>query len=332
MAPIEADAVVRMRFGREPQFVMHQRNQKFQRAISQADIADCDLVIGFDTSSDILGDRAADAGKPLILDQTIAHPRSKTRVYEEIRQQFPDWSADLEIRDTTISASEDSEHRKASRIVVASSFTKTTLIDNGVAAEKIVLNPYGVNLERFSAITRTRRNDRPFRFVFAGLVCARKGIPLLRAAWKALNARHAELWLVGPVSSVAAMHLRGDNKLKVFGKVPNSELSQILSQADVFVFPSYFEGFALVLLEAMACHLPIITTTATAGPDILTDGLDGWIIAPGNCELLTEKMQFCVENPAQLAAMGNCARETAERFSWNSYGDRWAKILREYDR
>jgi len=100
-----------------------------------------------------------------------------------------------------------------------------------------------------------------------------------------------------------------------------------MSESEVFVFPSYFEGFALVLLEAMASGLPVITTTATAGPDITTPGEDGWVIEPGKLDALIEAMRFCLENRDRVTEMGANARRTAERFSWDAYGDRWVTIL-----
>ena len=323
---LEIAAVLRMRFGAAPQIVMHARNEKFQRAIPKSEIEKSDVVIGFDTSSDILGERAAASGRPLILDQTIAHPRSKKRVYEAILRQFPDWSKDLEIRDSVIGAAEDAEHRKAGKVVVASSFTKSTLIENGVPAEKILLNPYGVDLERFAKV-HSPPNGRPFRFLFAGLVCARKGIPLLLQAWDALGRKDAELWIAGPITPTAAARLPRNNRIKIMGKVPNSELAAVMSESDAFVFPSYFEGFALVLLEAMACGLPVITTTATAGPDILSNTENGWVLEPGNLDALVSTMRFCLEEPGKVEQMGMNARQTAERFSWNAYGNRWKDIL-----
>ena len=323
---LELLALLRQKFGTEAQIALHERNDNFQRAIPDDEIAQSDVVVGFDTSSSILADRAAKARRALILDQTIAHPRSKNRVYELIRRQFPDWSDDLEVRAASVSTAEDAEHRKANRIVVASSFTKSTLVENGVPAEKILLNPYGVDLRRFS-FTEGPRSGRPFRFLFAGLVCARKGIPLLLKAWEALGRKDAELWIVGPVSPTAPGNWLDGARAGFFGKLSNTELAGVMAESDVFVFPSYFEGFALVLLEAMASGLPVITTTATAGPDIISPERDGWIIEPGNLDALVETMRFCRENRDRIAEMGANARRTAERFSWDAYGDRWVEIL-----
>ena len=323
---LEIIATLRLKIGGEPQVVMHWRNERFQRAIAQNDIEQSDAVIGFDTSSNILLGRAVKSARPFILDQTIAHPRSKHQVYEQIKQQFPEWADDLEVRTKTVSAAEELEHREATKIVVASSFTKRTLVENGVSESKIMLNPYGVDLERFSIQHRSSAG-RPFRFLFAGLVCARKGIPVLLAAWKNLNPTNAELWIVGPLTPTAVRECRGSDNVKIIGKVPNRELATIMSQSDVFVFPSYFEGFGLVLLEAMASGLPVITTTATAGPDIVTDDRDGWIIEPGNVEALISRMRLCLDNFDRANEMGLEARKTAQRLSWDSYGDRWIESL-----
>ena len=143
----------------------------------------------------------------------------------------------------------------------------------------------------------------------------------------ALGRKDAELWIVGPVSPTAPGNWLDGACAGFFGKLSNTELAGVMAESDVFVFPSYFEGFALVLLEAMASGLPVITTTATAGPDIISPERDGWIIEPGNLDALVETMRFCRENRDRITEMGANARRTAERFSWDAYGDRWVEIL-----
>jgi len=77
----------------------------------------------------------------------------------------------------------------------------------------------------------------------------------------------------------------------------------------------------------MACGLPVLTTTATAGPDIISHGEDGWVIEPGDVERLIGIMTYCLSNPSAMREMGRCARAAAERFTWAEYGRRWLKIL-----
>jgi len=199
------------------------------------------------------------------------------------------------------------------------------LVDNGIAPEKIEVIPYGVDLARFRPIKSP--TARPFRFVFVGIITARKGVPLLFEAWKKLAPNEAELWLVGSASreaQAAIPHIKG---LEIKNAVPQADVPGLMRQCDVFVLPSYFEGFGLVILEAMACGLPAITTTATAGPDIISRDQDGWVIQPGDLDGLVETMRFCLENPDRVVEISIKARATAEKFSWDAYGDRWMEII-----
>lgn len=315
--------------GNESQRALHKRNSLFQQRIPDEEIQSSDIGVGFDTSSNILIDRFHGLGKPFILDQTIAHSAAKARVFKCVREQFPAWKDDLDDRIGEVAAAESQEHEKADRIVVASSFTKGTLLEQGLSPEKIVVNPYGVDLERFRGGTRKGANG-PLQFLFAGLISARKGVPLLLEAWRQLRPTNAELLLVGPISTGIPDDWRDWlPNVRFLGKLPNAQLAQVMARSDVFVFPSYFEGFGLVLLEAMASALPVITTSATAGPDIVEEGASGWVIEPGNLDGLVQRMQFCLDNRESLVEMGSRARVIAEGFSWNVYGERWAELLKQ---
>lgn len=150
------------------------------------------------------------------------------------------------------------EHCHATRIVVPSSFVRRTLIENGVSIDKIVVIPFGVDLNAFHPVLR-RVMSRPLRFVFVGSMCARKGLPLLLEACRSLAPQNAELWLVGPLSECVARLIPAIKGLRI-RKVPGSEVPYFLRHCEVLVFPSYFEGLAQVQLEAMASGIPIIST------------------------------------------------------------------------
>ncbi len=136
-----------------------------------------------------------------------------------------------------------------------------------------------------------------------------------------------ELWVVGPVADGIKEKIAKEESVKVFGKIINAQLSEIMKEAHVFVFPSYFEGFGLVILEAMASGLPVITTTATAGTDLIENGKEGFVITPGNEEQLIKHLHFFNSNPNEIAIMGKRARLKAEQYSWKDYGMRWEKII-----
>ncbi|MHC5731280.1 MAG: glycosyltransferase family 4 protein, partial [Nostoc sp.] len=120
--------------------------------------------------------------------------------------------------------------------------------------------------------------DRTFRALFVGRVGVRKGVHYLIKAWEELQLPQAELMLVGVNEFPETWLSQLPEGVNYIPSVPHTTLNQYYSNANVFVFPSLVEGFGLVLLEAMACGIPVITTTHTAGPDIITDGTEGFIV------------------------------------------------------
>ncbi len=304
----------------DEQWLLHWRNEHFQRGIPIADLKNADVVIGFDTSSWILTRRCREVGTPFVLVQTIGHPDSNAAMRDEIATHFPEWSETGESRATAVREAEQEEHENADLIIASSSFTRQTLVENGVSPDKIRVVPHGVDSRQFSAPAELRINsgqnvrwahrpearvpDKPFRFVFVGAISARKGVPLLLEAWKQLRPDNAELWLVGSASRKIKSLLPKLRGLRHLGPVPHVELPAILQQCDVLVFPSYFEGFGLVILEAMASGLPVITTTATAGPDLFKNGNGGWIIPTGDAKALAASMQSCLEHASEMCAQG----------------------------
>ena len=274
--------MLELKFGIDEQKVMHQRNDRFQRSIPDEALKEAGAVISFDTASWVLAERCRQFARPFILDQTIGHPDAKQAAHDRMRGFFPEWEEGSEVRRPEVRKAEEEEQQKATVIVTASSFTKTTLVDQNVPGHKIHVVPYGVDTTRF--VPRRTKSDRPLRFVFVGLITARKGLPLLLQAWRELSSTRAELWLVGAASSQARALIPKLPGLSYLGYATHVE--KLLTECDVFVFPSFFEGFGLVILEAMACGLPVITTTATAGPDLITEGHDGFVINPGDVDAL----------------------------------------------
>lgn len=327
---IEWRSLRQLKLGVSSQTVFHKKNKAFQERIPQKSIQQAASVIGFDTSSWVLASRAEKLNKPFFLDQSIAHPETKESVLRAVASRFPKWSEDIEPRLPVVLNSEKLEHKLATKIVVASSYTKETLIRQGVEADKIIINPYGVDLQKFNPPVERQPDGRPVRFLFLGALSARKGIPLLLEAWASLALKDCELWLVGPVAERERRLIPDLPGLYVKGKYPFEELPSLLQGCDVLVFPSYCEGFALVLLEALASGMPIISTEATAAPDLIQDGIEGLLIQSGNLDALCQAMKFCADNPEKLKSMGAAARRCAERFSWDSYGDRWKHILNEF--
>ena len=204
--------------------------------------------------------------------------------------------------------------------VAASTYTARTLAESGVPIEKIHVVPYGVDTSAFTKRTHAPKSNQPFRILFIGSLIQRKGLSYLLDAVRELKSRDVKLFLCG--RGTVDSDLIGsysDLDIEVNIGLPRDELVQLAHSCDVFVLPSLIEGFAHVIVEAMACGLPIITTDHTCGPDILTEGEDGFIVPIRDARAIATKLQWGIENRAELAAMGDKAATQAATLTWERF-------------
>jgi glycosyltransferase involved in cell wall biosynthesis len=335
-----------MKLGHHRETLMHSRDKWFQNKLPQYLIEEADVVISYDTFSWILAARCLKVGKPFILDASIAHPIAKEQVYDSIRRRFPAWAAQVAPKREKYIALEVREMKLATQIVVASQFTKSTYVQNGVDSNKIFLNAYGINQDFFkskwqaeASLSNGSQSGSPIVpavrggksaalvFYFFGTVNARKGIPWLCEVWARFNSRYPNCRLILAGYGKVPKGFDFPEGVERIGFVHPQDRLQHFHKADVFVFPSYFEGFAQVIIEALACGLPVITTTHTAGPDFVTPGAEGFVVTPGEDDELMEAMSFFAENADCIEPMGRQARRVVEGYTWDAYGTRWKTIL-----
>jgi len=352
---VEVMALLLARLPINKEALWHCRNGLFQKLVPRSEIEAADVVVGFDTSAWIMGERAKRAGKKFVLDQSVGHPVSRAKSVRQAGGDETMWPEAFVPRSEMVKEAEAQEHALADLVVVASSFSKKTLIENGVPEAKIRVLPYGVGCEfvaaggaqcahfdrdNFDILREDKRATKPFRFLYAGYLTKRKGIGVLMEAWGARGAyfdrdnfdiltdrKHegAELRLVGGGDQPEPLPAG----VVCLGQTPREALLREMSEADVFVFPSLFEGFALVILEAMAAGLPVITTPNTAGPDLIENGKEGLIVPAGDANALREAMESLLNDRERARAMGRAAHEKAKEFTWERYGERWEEMLHE---
>jgi glycosyltransferase involved in cell wall biosynthesis len=327
---LEWAALILSKTGIDAEKVWHWRNRIFQNLIPDKEIAEADVVIGFDTGSWLLAQKAKALGKKFILDQSIGHPAARIPELKKMGRAEEAWNEPYLPRPGRLADWEKVEHEMADRIVVGSRFTKNTLIGQGVTDSKIRILPYGVG-EEFVAAGKRRaenRKDEKIRFLFLGQLAQRKGVQFLLEAWKGLPAGRRELVLMGGGSRYRWRQMAGEGVI-FRGQAGRKEVLEEMGQSDVLVLPSLFEGFGLVILEAMAAGLPVITTTNTGGPDMIEDGKEGFIVPAGNVEALREKMSYFIQNPEQASKMGQSSHQKARQYTWERYGSLYAKIVEE---
>ncbi len=216
------------------------------------------------------------------------------------------------------------EYDLADLILVLSEKAAETFRVQGFPEEKLFYLPRGVDVERFTPGTRPAQ----FRAVFSGALIERKGVHHLLMAWRKLNLKNAELWLVGSVHGEMKpyLHKLGGDDVKVVGFAREPE--KYLRQSTVHVFPSQCEGSAKVTYEAAACGLPQITTREAG--DVVQDGEQGIIIQPGDIDALAGAIQHLYDHPEIVERMSLAARKrVVENFTWDHFRTR---LLGAYER
>jgi glycosyltransferase involved in cell wall biosynthesis len=263
-----------------------------------------------------------------ILFQLHPHPLSMRRILRDELAAHPDCAESLQ-QEWELSLPEADFQRLVDEpslpdhILCASSFTRTTLVENGIAADRITVVPYGVDCERFvPAPARDKSCSGKLKLLFVGRINQRKGVKYLLEALRLLDTRNIELTICGRVVDSLELFKPFADCVNIRPSVSNEELVAAYQSADLFVFPSVAEGFGQVLLESLACGLPILSTTHTAAPDLIDDGVEGFVVEPRNPELLAERIHWAHTHRAELDGMRAAARQRAESFTWARFRSR----------
>jgi len=262
---------------------------------------------------------AKQRGMRNIFDLPIGYYRAARRIYAEERELKPEWASTLSgIHDSPEKlARKDRELALADAIIVASRFTEETLKESPQPiAAPVYRIPYGappVGGPR----TATRRDD-PLRVLFVGQIGQRKGVAYLLAAMDRLAAP-ATLTLLGRPVALPPVLKQALERHRWIESAPHSEVLRLMREHDVLVFPSLFEGFGLVILEAMAQGTPVIATPHTAAPDLLDDGRDGFIVPIRSADGIAARLTQLGEDRDLLAQMSEAARQKAAKCTWDEY-------------
>ena len=161
--------------------------------------------------------------------------------------------------------------------------------------------------------------------LFMSRLHPKKGVLDLILAWGRVRPRNWELWLAGPDEGGYRVTLEKEiarlglaEEIRFLGEVGDAEKARLFARADLFVLPSHDENFGLVVGEALAAGVPVVTTTATPWTDLERIGA-GWIVPPGVDGAIKALRTACALERDQLAQMGKRARQWAESsLTWPS--------------
>jgi starch synthase len=269
-------------------------------------------------------------GIPTILSMVHGDVREEARILAEEEAAAPDffplylgdgvldreelrWLHQRRLRDLEL----------ADRILVPSTQIAETLTAHGTPIDKIQVVPYAADCRRFQPPPRKQHGSN-CTFLFAGGITQRKGIKYLLEAWEKVRRPEWKLQLLGPLPHRCGPLEPWLGHVELLGRVGHAEVPGRMAAADVFVFPSLFEGSAVVTYEALAAGLPCVVSPSAGS--VVRDGVEGFLVPPRNVEELAARMIQLGNSPDLRARMSQAARRRAREFDWPRYH---AAILRE---
>jgi len=216
--------------------------------------------------------------------------------------------------------------KRANGIKVVSSGIKDKLVEAGIDKSKIRIIPTPVDLEKFENHDRVKvrgfrkkHHENRKTIINVGRQDPSKDYKTL---FKAINLvyekyRKISFWQVGANIRLSDKIKFNENSVLTFtGKIKQKELVNYYHASDIYVSSSCHESFGKVLIEAMACGLPIVATTTTGSKEIIKNGINGFLVPIGDSQALARKILYLLNNPDKAKEMGRVGKEIVrEKFN-----------------
>jgi len=267
-----------------------------------------DVVHSFSgVSEEILRATSGRAGLRMMV-RGSAHIRTQARILEEEELRT---RTRMDRPSRWIVAREEREYAVADRILVLSQFAWDSFVAEGVGPGRLALLPLGARLDHFRLApeiveARCARilSGEPLRVLFVGALSFQKGLLDMASVLRGPGSRRFQFRFVGPGSNEARSLVKSLHPLAEFiPKQPQHELPAQYAWGDLFVFPTIQDGFAVVLAQAAAAALPILTTTNCCGPDLIREGETGWVLPIRSPQAFIDRLHWCDAHREELAHM-----------------------------
>lgn len=203
---------------------------------------------------------------------------------------------------------------------------KTKLIRLGCDKEKIVVHHMGINLEKFKYFDRRKKSGEPIKILTIGRLVEKKGYEYTIKAIKKIIVKYRNIEYIivgdGPLEN-KLKKLVSESGIKKYIKfmraAKQDEVLDFYKQAHIFMLPSITasngdqEGIPVVLMEAQATGLPVISTFHSGIPEVVVDGKSGFLVPEQDVNALIEKLEYLIGNPELWPKMGRYGRKFIEK-------------------
>jgi glycosyltransferase involved in cell wall biosynthesis len=253
-------------------------------------------------------------GVPTVLDNPNGHIRNFREICERESQRWCGKSFHGHPTSSMVDRLEE-EYSLADRIRVYSPWGKTSMTGYGVSPENVHILRQTVNLDRFQPPAARPANDGPLRVCYVGSLDLRKGFVYLLRAIRAAGARHIRLRIVGATGDRDCTRLLAAERAGLDVEVSPGDPLRVYQQSDLLVVPTLEDGLPFVLVEGLACGLPVIVTHEAGAAECVRAGHSGWVVAAGQVEPLAAALAEALTRRRDLWHMGQQARADVEQYA-----------------
>lgn len=306
------------------------KSRDFDRWVAANVRPKADVVIGYEHSCLRTFRRAKQQGVKAIYHMLAPHFATAEAVLRIQCERFPSLMISHNLASPTEwrrNRHKELEYATADGLIAISTYAARSVTDRGVSTDRIAVVPLGAPAVDPSWLAVPRSG--PLTFLFAGNLSYGKGIPQLLRVWEQSRPADARLWLAGRWAFDRPPEWANLPGVVELGNLDHQALFQKYREADVLVFPTLRDGFGMVVTEALANGLPVITTTSAGAADLIRDGENGWVIPPADESALAAVMADCAENPGRVRAMREAAMATAADRPWTTYRREFVHALHD---
>jgi glycosyltransferase involved in cell wall biosynthesis len=281
--------------------------------------SDFDVLIGYETSSLRSFESARKFSALCVLDAASVHYAEQRRAYP----RFPNGSFWRALDDRKQREIALSDH-----ILALSSYAKDSYVSAGINPTRISVVPLGIDPIKFPYVDRDFEHGK-LRILYVGAISEPKGVDLLVAICKELSSKgiELELTLAGSIGFGVERSLLNEPFIRFVGYLSHNDLFVEMANSHIGVFPSRFDGFGQVVLEAMSTGLPVIASSHVGAKDFIQHGESGWIFESGNKSELAELLAGCSQLRHTFKYVGLRAADAVKNQTWEKYREDVVQVL-----
>lgn len=209
----------------------------------------------------------------------------------------------------------EQEYALVDRVRMYSEWGHRSMLSHGVPAEKIHVLRQTVNLERFRPPAIHPKPEGPLRICYVGSLDLRKGFVYLLQAIRRVGARHIHLRIAGSTGDRDCARLFARERAGLNVDSSPGDSLPVYQQSELLVVPTLEDGLPFVLVEGLACGLPVIVTEEAGAAECVRPGSSGWVVPAAQVESIAAALEEALQHRGDLRGMGEQARSDVERYA-----------------